>query len=152
MSPFRLLAQAVLFAGTAATLRPAESTSIQVRISTRDALVARDAGDLPRFLEKMETAAALRPDFPRLLVNLADAQAANGRAEQAVATLGRLAALGVHSPVDKSPAFAGLRERADFKAVVQRLAKNLDPVGAGEIAFTLPGMTGLIEGMAWRAT
>jgi Tetratricopeptide repeat len=128
----------------------AEATAVQVRVLTREALAAREAGNLPQFLEKIDSAAALRPDYPRLLVNLAEAQLVNGQPEQAVATLTRLAALGVNSPVDKAPAFAALRERDDFKAVVKRLTANLQPVGDGEIAFSLPGMTGLIEGVAYR--
>lgn len=148
--PFvRLLLAATFFVGTGGWAE-AESTAIQVRILTREALAAREAGNLPRFLEKIDSAAALRPDYPRLLVNLAEAQLANGQPEQAVATLVRLAALGVHSPVDKTPAFAALRERDDFKAVVKRLNANLEPAGTGEIAFSLPGMTGLVEGVAYR--
>lgn len=128
----------------------AASSAVEIRILTRDALAAREAGNLSQFLAKIEAAAALRPDYPRLLVNLAEAQLANSQPEQAVATLGRLAALGVNSPVDKAPAFAALRERDDFKAVVKRLTANLEPIGGGEVAFSLPGMTGLIEGVAYR--
>jgi Tetratricopeptide repeat len=145
----RLLLPAVLVGGVVG-VTGAESTAIQVRVLTREALAAREAGNLPQFLEKIDSAAALRPDYPRLLVNLAEAQLANDRPEQAVATLARLAALGVNSPVDKAPAFTALRERDDFKAVAKRLAANLEPVGSGEILFSLPGMTGLIEGVAYR--
>jgi hypothetical protein len=116
----------------------------------REAAAAADAQDLPAYLAKMEAAAALRPDFPRILVNLAAAQLANEQADAALATLGRLAELGLHSPVEKSDEFAALRGRKEFKDVITRLAKNLEPKGEGEIAFTLPGMTGLIEGIAWR--
>ena len=41
----------------------------------------------------------------QMLVNLAAAQLANERADDAIATLGRLAALGAHSPVEKSAEF-----------------------------------------------
>ena len=116
----------------------------------REAADAADAKDYPAYLAKMEAAAALRPDFPRILTNLAAAQLANDRADDALATLGRLAALGVHSPVDKSEEFAALRGRKEFNEVVARLAKNLESKGAAEIAFTVPEMTGVIEGIAWR--
>jgi len=128
----------------------AEPSAIQARILAREGHTAREAQNFPVFLRKMEEAVALRPDYPRLLVNLAEAQVANERLDDAVATLARLAALGTHSPVDKTAAFSPLRERPDFKAVVTRLEANLLPVGSGEIAFSLPGMTGLIEGIAWR--
>lgn len=117
----------------------------------REAAAASTAGDAPGYLAKMEQAVALRPDFPRMLVNLAAAQLANDRADDAVATLDRLAALGLSSPVEKSADFAAIRERADFKAVVKKLLANAKPSGEGYTAFSLREVTGLIEGIAWRA-
>ena len=133
-----------------APLARAEPVAAQAMKLAREAAAAADAKDNATYLAKMEAAYALRPDFPRILVNLAAAQAANDRPEDAVATLGKLAALGVHSPVDKSDEFAALRDRKDFKDAIAKLAANLQPQGAGEIAFTLPEVTGLIEGIAWR--
>lgn len=122
----------------------------QAMALAREAAAAAEAQDSAGYLAKMEAAVALRPDFPRMLVNLAAAQLANQREDEALATLGRLAALGAHSPVEKSAEFAALRGRPEFQAVVKKLAANLYPQGAGEIAFSLPGMTGAIEGIAWR--
>lgn len=133
------------------TVRSAEpSSAAEAMRLAREAAAAADGDDRPAYLAKMEAAAALRPDFPRILVNLAAAQLANERADDALATLGRLAALGLHSPVEKSEEFAPLRGRKEFQDAVARLAKNLEPKGEGEIAFTLPAMTGLVEGIAWR--
>jgi sugar lactone lactonase YvrE len=116
----------------------------------REGAAAAEANDPATYLAKMEAAAALRPDFPRILVNLAAAQVANERPDDALATLDRLAALGVSSPVEKSDEFAALRQRKEFQAVVKKLAGNLSPKGSGEIVFTLRDVTGLIEGIAWR--
>lgn len=116
----------------------------------REAAAAADAQDNAGYLAKMEAAVALRPDFPRMLVNLAAAQVANDKPDDAIATLERLAALGAHSPVDKTAAFASLKDKPEFKAVVKKLGANLFPIGKGEIAFTVPGMTGVVEGIAWR--
>ena len=135
---------------TALVARADPPAAAQAMKLAREAAAAADAKDNATYLAKMEAAYALRPDFPRILVNLAAAQAANDRPEDAIATLGKLAALGVHSPVDKSDEFAGLRDRKDFKDALAKLAANLQPKGAGEIAFTLPEVTGLIEGIAWR--
>lgn len=136
--------------GCALTTTAAEPSAIQARLLAREAHAAREAQNFPVFLRKIEEAVSLRPDYPRLLVNLAEAQVVNERPDDAIATLNRLAALGTHSPVDKAAAFTPLRERPDFKAVVTRLEANLAPVGEGEIAFSVPGMTGIIEGIAWR--
>jgi hypothetical protein len=116
----------------------------------REGAAAAEEKDFPTYLTKMEAAAALRPDFPRILVNLAAAQLANDHADDAIATLRRLAALGAHSPVDKSEEFVALRGSKEFNDVVAKLANNLVSVGAADIAFTLPDMTGVIEGVAWR--
>lgn len=116
----------------------------------REGAQSAASGDAVAYLQRMEAAAALRPDFPRILVNLAAAQLANGAPDAAITTLGRLADLGVHSPVEHSAEFAALRGRPDFLAVTRRLAANLHPRGRGEIAFTLRAFTGLPEGLAWR--
>ncbi len=116
----------------------------------REGAAAAEAGDVATYLTKMESAAALRPDFPRILVNLAAAQVAAGRPDDAVATLERLAAMGMSSPVERSDDFAALRPRPEFKAVVKKLAANLYPKGQGEVAFSLRDVTGLIEGIMWR--
>lgn len=117
----------------------------------READRAAEAKQLPVWLEKSEAAVALRPDIPRFLVALAAAQVANDRPEDAVATLEKLAALGLHAAVDQAEEFAALRGRPEFSAVAKKLAANLRPSGPGEIAFSLRDMTGLIEGIAWRA-
>ena len=124
----------------------------QAMALAREAATAADAGDKAGYLAKMEGAVALRPDFPRMLVNLAAAQLANDRADDAIATLEKLAALGAHSPVEKSAEFGALRGQKEFSAIVKKLAANLYPKGDGEIAFSLPSMTGVIEGIAWRET
>jgi sugar lactone lactonase YvrE len=116
----------------------------------REGATAADAKDYATYLARMEEAAALRPDFPRILVNLAAAQVAAEQPDEALKTLNRLAALGLSSPVEKSEEFATLRRRKEFQDVVKKLATNLHPKGAGEIAFTLREVTGLIEGIAWR--
>ena len=128
----------------------AEPDAAKAIALAREAAAAADEKDFPTYLAKMEAAAALRPDFPRILVNLAAAQVAKDRPEDAVATLGKLAALGAHSPVDKSEEFAALRERKDFKAVFARIAANMQSKGDADIVFSVPDMTGVVEGIAWR--
>src|SRR5205085_3406892 len=51
---------------------------------------------------------------------------------------------------DKSEEFAALKDRKEFKDVVAKLAKNLVGTGEADMAFTVPDMTGVIEGIAWR--
>lgn len=115
-----------------------------------EGVAAAEANDVATYLAKMEEAVALRPDIPRLLSHLAAAQTAAERPDEAVATLERLAALGIVWPLADAEQFAPLRGRADFAEVVRKIAANDRPKGKGELAFTLRPMTGLIEGIAWR--
>lgn len=126
---------------------PAISQALQL---AGEGIAAGEANDTETYVAKLEEAVALRPDVPRLLANLAAAQVAAERFDDAIATLERMAAMGITSPVDESDDFAPLREREDFAEVVKTFEANSRPRGSGEIAFTLRDVTGLIEGIAWR--
>jgi len=65
-----------------------EPIASQAMKLAREAASAADAKDFPSYLAKNGGSGALRPDFPRMLVNLAAAQTANDRPEEAIATLG----------------------------------------------------------------
>jgi sugar lactone lactonase YvrE len=134
-----------------AALRAEETSETADALAlAREGEVAEQAKDYEVWLAKTEAAVALRPEFPRLLANLAAAQVANEKPEEAIATLNRLAALGMYSPVDGSEEFAALRGQTGFADVAKKLANNLVMQGRGRIAFTLRDVTGLIEGIAWR--
>ena len=124
--------------------------TVQAMALAREGAAAAEADDKAGYLAKMEAAVALRGDFPYLLENLAAAQLAHDRGEDAIATLEKLAALGAYAPVERSPEFAALRGRNEFTALAKKFAANLHPKGEGEIAFSLPEMTGILEGIAWR--
>lgn len=140
---------AIALAGTLSFAAEEPSAATAMRLA-REAASAAEVQDHGLYLAKMEEAVALRPDFPRMLVNLAAAQLANERPVESLGTLERLAALGFSSPVENSADFAALRERKEFKDVVRKLAANLHPKGSGDIDFVLREVSGLIEGIAWR--
>src|SRR5688572_15276197 len=94
-----------------------------------EAIAAGEAGDAAAYLAKMEEAVELRPDIPRLLSNLAAAQVASQQLEKAVATLERIAAMGLVSPVEEAEEFAPLKGRKDFAEVVKKFAANKRPTG-----------------------
>lgn len=149
--PFCILAAVTLALFVPWRSAAAETSAVAEAIRlAREATAAADAKDFDTYLAKMEQAVALRPDYPRMLVNLAAAQAAVGRPEDAIATLERLAKLGLSSPVEKSEEFASLRSRSDFQEIVKKLAANDYAKGEGEVTFTLQDVTGLMEGIAWR--
>src|ERR1051325_9716952 len=90
---FRLLRCGVPFLlALTASAAGTESTN-DARVLAMEGVKAHEAKDEATFLAKMEAAVALRPDYPRILVNLAAAQVANDQPDNAIATLERLAAL-----------------------------------------------------------
>lgn len=140
-----------LLSGAIIDTRSAEPTISQAMRLAGEAVAAGERGDNATYLGKMEEAAALRPDVPTLLSNLAAAQVAGEQPEKAVETLSKLAAMGLVSPVEQAEEFAALKGRKDFAELEKKFAANKRPVGKGEIAFTLSEVRGLIEGIAWRA-
>ena len=137
---------------TGVVLRGAEelTPTAQALLLAREAAEATAAEDNAAALAKLEAAFELRPDLPRIVLALASAQARAEQPEDAVATLKRAAALGIGARVEQQAEFAALRGRPDFKEVVRQFAANQNPKGEGEVAFSLSGVTGLIEGIAWR--
>lgn len=146
----KIWSKLLLWVATTGAAAAEAPTAVQAMQLAREGAAAAEARDSTTFLARMEAAVALRPDFPRILEGLAAAQLASGRAEDSLATLRRLAAMGVNSPIEKAAEFAALRPQKEFQALMQQLAANLYPRGKGEIMFSLREVTGLIEGIAWR--
>ena len=125
--------------------------SVTARKYYRDASGALEDKNYEVALGLLEKAVALRPDHPRYLGALARLQALNDRPFDAIASLNRFARMGVFLDPGEDESFASLQGYADFADVVQRLHANREPVGAGKLLFELPAMTGIIEGIAFRA-
>lgn len=98
-----------------------------------------------------ESALRLRPDSPRYLYNLAALAALTQDAPAALRALQQLAELGVSLPVERDPDFASLQGTPPFLRVLQLLAANRAPRGEVREFAELPGRTGIIEGLAYRA-
>ena len=93
--------------------------------------------DYPTFLEDMKLAAQLRPNHPRLMYNLAVAYALNGQRAEALASLAKVAALGMVVRAASDQDFASIRDSAEFKAIAARIEANQLPVGKSTPAFTI---------------
>jgi sugar lactone lactonase YvrE len=129
----------------------AVAPSVTARKYYRDASGALEDKNYEVALGLLEKAVALRPDHPRYLGALARLQALNDRPFDAIASLNRFARMGVFLDPREDESFASVQGYADFADVVQRLHANREPVGAGKLLFELPAMTGIIEGIAFRA-
>jgi sugar lactone lactonase YvrE len=118
----------------------------------REASVAAKAGDLSAAITKLETVRSLRPDYPRVLNNLAQCYLQAGRVDDAIQQLRDLAAMGLKIDVAHNEAFASLRTRADFPALAQSFAANEAVVGRDSAEWAISDMTGIVEGFAVHPT
>jgi len=125
-------------------------TIVQVMQLAQAASGAQSEADPELALEKLEAAVALRPDLPAILHRLAVAQATVERFDEARETLLRLAEMGLGLSSSELDALSMVRSRPEFAEVLKQLSANLRSKGKGDQAFTLQGVTGLIEGIAWR--
>ncbi len=148
-----LIRRAFLGAGLALLGLPplaAAPASVTARKYYRDASGAVEDKNYPAALALLEKAVALRPDHPRYVGALARLQAQNDRPFDALVTLNRLARMGLFLDAEGDETLARLQGSSDFADVIQRFYANRGPVGAGQVLFELPAMTGIIEGIAYR--
>ena len=141
LATFLLLALAPASAQPTAQTHPAFRRLAETAYKAKNFAAARDA---------YAAALALRPDSPRYLHSLAATQALTGREDDALATLRRLAALGIATPVERDPDFASLQGKPAFNAIRSALAANREPQGEADLLAELPGRTGIIEGLVFR--
>jgi hypothetical protein len=102
------------------------------------------------FLEKIRAAAALRPQHPTLLVQLAVALAANEQYREAVGVLDRVAAMGfvyVLDDAELQPVLA----RPEFARTAKRFEANARPIGSAKQELTVDRLGLIPEGMAYDA-
>jgi len=129
------------------------AAAAQSHLDLRDeALAAYQRKDFPTAKSATEAALALRPDSPRYLRQLAALSALTGQASAAVGYLQRLAALGVTADVERDRDFASLQGSPEFRRAVGALAANRQPQGEATVLAELPGRTGILEGIAYRAS
>jgi sugar lactone lactonase YvrE len=112
----------------------------------REAAAAAKVNDLTTVLAKLEEAARLRPDYPRVQMSLARTYATLGKTDAAIAALERIARMGLKMNVAVDPDLAPLRELPRFQAIAASLANDSAPVTAtDEAAFAITDVTGIIE-------
>ncbi len=117
----------------------------------RQAAADYKAKDYAKFLENMKRAADLRPNHARLLYNLADAYALNGKTDEALAVLEQLAKMDLFFAVEKDDDFKSLLDLPRFKTIQNEFALNQKAVNRSEKTFTIPNKDLITEGIAYDA-
>jgi sugar lactone lactonase YvrE len=112
----------------------------------REATAAARAGDHAAAVTKLEAAVHLRPDYPRIQLNLARLYATLGRPDDALTALQRLADMGLQLNLAADPGLAALKDLPRFTSLATRLtAGPAAVIPADQAAFALTGATGIIE-------
>ena len=114
----------------------------------QEAITAAKAGDTATVITKLEAARTLRPDYPRVRLNLARFYVQAGRPDDAMQQLRALAAMGLRLNIERDDAYAPLRGQPGFAEIVAAFAANLGTAGRDETAWAITGMDGIIEGFA----
>lgn len=115
----------------------------------RQATADYKAKDYAKFLENIKQASDLRPNHARLLYTLADAYALNGKPDEALAILKRLAAMDLFFAVEKDDDFKSLFELPRFKKIQIEFAENQKAINRSQKAFTIPQKDLIVEGIAY---
>jgi hypothetical protein len=113
-----------------------------------EAGTAYRAKDHPAFLAAIERADSLRPAHPGILYALASARALSGDGPGAIATLGRIADMGLAYDPSADADFHALANDPGFAAVAARLRANAVALGIVDTALTLPWRDFVPEGIA----
>lgn len=121
------------------------SAAPQHTVLLKESAAAGKAGDTATALAKLEEAAKLRPDYPRIQLNLARAYAAQNRPDDALAALDRLAAMGLSLNIAGDPALTSVSEIPRFQTTAARLTANATQLSGELSAMHLPGVTGILE-------
>ncbi len=119
-----------------------------IRYYTQQALQAYRAKDYAAYLENMKRAQSLRPEHPTIMYNMAGAYALNGKSVEALATLGRVAQMGLIYPTDDED-FASIKSSEEFKEIVKKFEANNAPVTHSTQALTLDEKGLVTEGVAY---
>lgn len=132
----------------AAQPEPSPATGFADALSRAQTAFA--AGDWAAVRDALTAAETFAPTHPIVLYHLARAEAFTGSADGALRRLQRLAdAGGTERDIAGDTAFALLRGRADFQAVVERLRAAAAPVVRSDTAFVLADPDFIPEGIAY---
>lgn len=107
------------------------------RAYERLAVKAYQAKDFSAFLENMKQADSLNPNHPRITYNLAIAYNLNGKTNEAIASLNKLAEMKLYFQIDKDDSFTSLKSNSEFQNVVKKFADNSKPTNHAQTAFTI---------------
>jgi len=138
---FGLLPQSALFAN--------DEPPKTARYYRQQAAAAYRAKDYAAAIDNFKKAAEIIPDHPTLFYNLACMYALAGRKEDALASLGRIAEMGVIMPVEKENDLDSIKDSPGFRLILKQFEASKTPVIRSSTAFTIHEKGLITEGLAY---
>jgi sugar lactone lactonase YvrE len=126
-----------------------QATRDEIQREHEAARAAHEKKDYESFRAHSARVVELAPRSVGALYNLACAEALLGRADASAALLGRLAAMGVAPKAESDSDFSAVKTSPAVEAAFARLAENRKPIERSTVAFTLPELGLLTEGVAY---
>jgi hypothetical protein len=150
---FRALALII----AAAVLKPVAASESAIneeppktaRYYRQQAAAAYKNKDYPTALANLNKAKELIPDHPTLFYNIAAIFALQGKGAEAIASLSKIADMGIALRPEKDPDFGSIKDNAEFKSILNRFDKNRLPVVRSSTAFTVHERGLITEGLAY---
>lgn len=144
------LAVSILFCFALSCLYAQDSNPVsQSRQFEHQAVAAYKKKDYAAYLEYLKQAENLRPNLPRLLYNLASANALNENFSESLELLRQIAQMGLDFHPEKDSDFEKLSGISDFQAILKIFEKNRQPRNQSLVALTLPEKDLITESVAY---
>jgi hypothetical protein len=140
-----LLVQAL----SAVQIPAADDPPRNARYYRQQAAAAYKAKDYAAAIENFKKAAELIPDHPTLLYNLACVNSLAGRKSEALASLSKVAEMGLIMPAEKDADLDAIKDTPDFKLILKRFEASKQPVNNSSAGFTIHEKGLITEGLAY---
>jgi hypothetical protein len=119
------------------------------RYYRQQAAAAYKSKDYTTALANLNKALELIPDHPTLFYNIAAISTLQGKTTEALASLSKIADMGIALRPEKDADFDAIKETPEFKAILKRFEQNRTPVVKSTTAFTIHEKGLITEGIAY---
>ena len=119
------------------------------RYYRQHAAAAYKAKDYAAAIENFKKAAEIIPDHPTLLYNLACVYALAGKRSDALASLSKVAEMGLVLAAEKDGDLDSIKDAPEFKLILKRFEASKAPIIKSSTAFTLNEKGLITEGLAY---
>lgn len=119
------------------------------RYYRQQAAAAYKAKDYVAAIDNLNRALELIPDHPTFYYNIAAISALQGKKAEAIASLSKIAEMGLALRPEKDPDFDSIRDSAEFKTILRHFEDSRAPVVKSSTAFTIHEKGLITEGLAY---